>query len=236
MQSARLIIRSEASFPTWTFSHYLSVFEANYLKLIQIYLVIDLLNKGARDDQFIVTAYSAELYPTEPIQFRDESRLVVLAEKGKSAREFWQQIRRRHRPLVFYLENSKRRKPLYSLGSKFALRIPKASVASPIEINAKGAAEVLHELRYGSAEEARAAQRHELDMEEKRIKLARERIQATREFITLIEALNSANITENMKKEIVDLVRETTESQAESNRKLTANIKLEFGESSYDTD
>jgi hypothetical protein len=228
MRSGHLTIQSESSFPTWTFSHYLSVLEANYLKLFQVYKVIELLNEGASDEQFFVTAYSAELYPSEPIRFRDDSRLVVLAEKGKSAKEFWQEIRKRHRPLVFYRGGEGSEIPLYVIGSRFALRIPRARVASPIEINAKGGAEILHELRYGSAEEARAQERHELEMTERRVKLARDRIQATQELITLMEALESAKISQHMKREITELVQETRESQAEHNRKLTAKIELDL--------
>jgi|GEM_PF-4984658 len=237
MELARLTIRSESSFPAWTFSHYLSVFEANYLKLFQAYRVIELINNGAYDEQFFVTAYSTELYPSAPILFRDTSRSVVLANEGSSAEEFWQEIRKRHRPLVFFHEGNGVERPLYDIGSRFALRIPRASVASPIEINAKGGAEIFHELRYGSAEEARAQEKHDLEMEEKRVKLERERVQlardrtqATSEFITMMEQLERANISVPMKRNIAALVQDTRESQAENNRRLTAEIKLDVAD------
>lgn len=53
---------SKAIFSVWTLGHFVGATDENYSKLLQISRIVELIDRGVRDEQLSVATYSAYLY------------------------------------------------------------------------------------------------------------------------------------------------------------------------------
>jgi len=224
-------ISSNTSYDVATFGHYAGATESHYSKLLQISRVVSLIDEGSYDEQFCVAEYSSALY-SHKYGIPDSRSLVVFASKGDSADEFWDVIRRLRRPTIFYKEktstgwNIETARALYSPADDDVLKVVSASVESPIHISFEGIDKIIRQLFHGRADERRAQERHELEMEAIRIENVGRKARAAHELLTVAEEVSASTISPHYKRKILSLVNGVADRQYQLNERLGADVQL----------
>ena len=223
---------SKVSFPVWTLGHFVGATDTNYSKLLQIIRIIELIEGGARDEQLSVATYSADLYMTDGKPPEHGDRLIVLAEKGVSADEFWNHFRSLRRPIVFSRPtptldwHAPDVRPLYSPTDPEGLKLLNATLETPIHISFEGVAKVIRQLFYGHSEERRVQEKHEAEMKIIAAKTAEQQIRTAKEAASLIEQVANSNISPAYKEKILEIAMGVSDRQGALNERLAASIGL----------
>ncbi len=212
----RVKLKSETSFPAWSFIHFLHSTESVYRKLAIISRVLDLIDEGVPDASFSVATDSAYLFQTQPFSVDDFERTVPSVGKGENWKQFWTLIRRLERPVVF-LRSSDHWDPIYKPEGATGLRILSASHTSPFSVGFEGIGEVIHELRFGHRRERREQEIHEQEIRRLRIDEARNGVALISEMTELQQRLEDSTLSDEAKREITKHVNGLVRRQLLSN-------------------
>jgi len=150
----QLKFQGKKGLPAWAITHYLQQTEINYIKIVLVQRICDLIAGGLDPDRLLVASSSADVFPKKAIAYEDFDEFEVLARKGESAKEFWHIIGRHHRPVVFY-ESNNGYIPIYSYDDGNALIIRNVGVNSPVSLNLEGVAGAVTDLYYAGEREQR---------------------------------------------------------------------------------
>lgn len=92
--------------------------------------------------------------------------------------------------------------PVYDPSHESSLRVLSARATSPIEVNLRGIAEVINDLRFGSERERREQEQHEADMAMRRVKIGREenklrleKLKSVAEASMIVETIERSNFS-----------------------------------------
>lgn len=227
-----LTIRSGKSFPSWTFAHYIYALERNYRKLTIINSIITLIEEGAEDRNFKVAFDSIEVFQDTPISIENFDRYANFISKSDDYIEFWRLIGNLNRPAVFHRppggEDWQR---VYKPEGPEGFRILQAQLDSPFIIKIEGVAETINNLRFAKEREKKAAEAHEMDMQERVVQIRAQEIAVGKEELNLLERrlalqdrLAATNIDWNAQREIVRRLMLVITNQAEKNTMIDAAI------------
>lgn len=150
----KISFQGKEELPAWAITHYLQQTEINYLKLVLVERICDLIANGMEPDSFVVAASSVELFPKKVIQYEDFNNFEILAAKEESAKKFWNVIARHHRPMVFYKEGNNF-VPVYNPNDENSLVIRNVGVNSPVNLSLEGAGGAITDIYYASEREQR---------------------------------------------------------------------------------
>lgn len=150
----QLKFQGKEDLPAWAITHYLQQTEINYIKIVLVQRICNLIADGLDPDKLLVASSSADVFPKKAISYEDFNEFEVLARKGESTSEFWRIISRHHRPVVFY-ESNNSYVPIYSYEDGNALIIRNVGVNSPVSLNLEGVPGAVTDLYYAGEREQR---------------------------------------------------------------------------------
>ena len=148
----QLNFQGKEDLPTWAIAHFLQQTEINYLKLILVERICELIANGLDPNSLIVATISADVFPKKAIEHGDFEEFEILATKAESAKKFWNVISRHHRPVVFY-RSGNNYIPIYETSDDNSLVIRNIGVNSPVNLTFEGAGSAISDLYYASDRE-----------------------------------------------------------------------------------
>lgn len=252
----RIRLATKTSFQASTLGHLITSTDSNYLKLLQIYKVISLLKNGASDEQFAISDSSANLFASEVAPVAS-LKLTFLSFKSGSPEDFWGYLGSLHRPIVFFRRNidnrweSKDVIALHSPTDTDALKIIRARVETPINIDFSGLEKVLRQLFFGRADEARTQELHQFELssrkaaeerkqerhkhemrsleiseEFKQLNVIKKRVAVLREIQEFETDIESAHMQSLTKQKVLSIVDSVTNRQNILMERLNAAIEI----------
>lgn len=150
----KISFQGKEGLPSWAITHYLQQTEINYLKLVLVERICELISNGLDPNRLVVATSSADIFPKKIVQYSDFEKFEILAEKGESAKKFWHVIARHHRPMVFYKEGNNF-VPVYIPNDDNSLIIRNVGVNSPVNLSFEGAGGAITDIYYASEREQR---------------------------------------------------------------------------------
>lgn len=178
----KISFQGKEDLPSWAITHYLQQTEINYLKLILVERICELISNGLDPNSLVVATSSADIFPKKTVQHSDFKNFEILAEKDESAKKFWHVIARHHRPMVFYKEGNNF-VPVYIPNDDNSLIIRNVGVNSPVNLSFEGAGGAISDIYYASERE----QRHRTQWEHEQVG------QVARNVEDIVRASTTAN-------------------------------------------
>jgi len=212
----QLRLVSESSYPVWSIVHYLNRLSTTYFKLLTIQRVCEALAEGCADDDLIVAEESAKLVSNEAFAFDSSTLYRTLANKGESYKQFWDVIKKHHRPIVFRRSRDSF-SPLFDI-SRDDLIITHLTVTSPPDITVTGIGTTISDLYYAAEREERQRQDHR----------NRQLGQAARNIGDLASSqamLNNPNISPGAKAYLETLIFGLIDRQAELTQEMGLRVQ-----------
>lgn len=222
MDRLQLEFSGKDDLPAWAILHYLQKTEINYIKLIIVQRICELIDEGISPDRFIVATSSADVFPEKTIEYADFKQFEFLARKEDSANDFWRIIKNHHRPVVFY-ESNGGYVPIY-IRDENALTIKNIAVNSPVSINLEGGGKALADLYYANDREKRERWEFENQQRQNGLRFENEQIGQTIRNIEDIgrasETVNRRDVPEGVRVYANDILEQLLRRQEKLNEQI----------------
>jgi len=207
------------SLPAWAITHYLQQTEINYIKIVLVQRICNLIKDGLNPKKLIVASSSADVFPKKTIAYEDFDKFEFLARKDESVKEFWQIIARHHRPVVFYASDHGYI-PIYNHDDGNALIIRNVSVNSPVSINLEGIAGAMTDLYYAEERE----QRQRLQWENEQVG---QTVQNVENIVRASKVVNNQDVPEGVRTYANAILEQALKRQGALNSEIgMASVKI----------
>lgn len=208
--------KGQENIPVWGITHFLEKTCLNHMKLTIIQRICELKSIGVPDEDFVVVANSAEIYPKKSFSDTIYTDTIRFSRKNDSAEEFWHIIGNYKRPIVLYNYNNQQI-PLYDFSYSESARVTKLIEKSPLEGVIKGAIGGLLDLFYANEREERKRNAY---LNEQLAQNARN----INEIAKASQIINSPNTPEGVKKYSKKQLRKIMKAQNKLNKEMGIEI------------
>lgn len=234
-----LRFRLEETVQISALAHLLSIIETNYIRLALTGAIITEIERGARDDQFLIANQSPYIFSSEKSRAADYSSpesysriissfdYIVLGSKESDPKKFWKLLGALRRPVVLFRDKETVR-PIYSLDSIESLKLLDARLMSPADVGLEGLGGLLTDLIQLPGNMRRNEERHRLDQRIQAAAETQQQIKTIEDFIRVSELLENTPNNRGYKiyaQKMLDQVRSNMERQISNSR---AEVSIEI--------